>query len=243
MEIKRQIIESKFPPQNKEVWWFDVNTNTLKRYTRGKWSIFDAIPFDIPMPDNHTILYLCDFSLSHTEEEVKNSFAKNLFGGIASCTLSSVTLSTNEWDYSDYYLCRVTFNNPVILTENIYTVPALLADYVDTIKYPGNLARIPTMGIKIGGYISPTIVLGENVRYISNNAIYAEAGINSLICLAQNPPVLEGHDLVITDNGPERGTVYVPDEAVSLYERATNWSYFTIQPLSKYGSLPFLKQF
>lgn len=243
MEIKRQIIESKFPPQNKEVWWFDVNTNTLKRYTRGKWYIFDAIPFDIPMPDDHTIVYLCGYDMEYTAEEIKNSFDKDLFGGIASCTISYVTISFNEHDYSDYYLCRVTFNNPVTLIEDIYTVPMPWSDYVDTIKYPGNLASIPTMGIKIEGHITPDVVLGENVRYIADQAIYSEADIRNLILLAQNPPVLGGHELVITENGPVNVIVYVPDEAVSLYERATNWSYFTIKPLSKYGSLPVLKQF
>lgn len=38
MEIKRQIVESKFPPSNKEVWWFDVNSQEIKRYTEGKWT-------------------------------------------------------------------------------------------------------------------------------------------------------------------------------------------------------------
>lgn len=49
MEIKRQIVESKTPPSNKEVWWFDTNTEALKRYSSGKWEIIqggDSTPSD-----------------------------------------------------------------------------------------------------------------------------------------------------------------------------------------------------
>lgn len=37
MEIQRKIVESKNPPRNKEVWWFDVNTRMLKIYTGTSW--------------------------------------------------------------------------------------------------------------------------------------------------------------------------------------------------------------
>lgn len=38
MEIKRPIVESKNPPSNKEVWWFDTNNEQLKRYRSGNWT-------------------------------------------------------------------------------------------------------------------------------------------------------------------------------------------------------------
>lgn len=37
MEIKRQIIESDMPPTNKNVWWYDSNTDSLMRYDSGKY--------------------------------------------------------------------------------------------------------------------------------------------------------------------------------------------------------------
>ena len=37
MEIQRKIVESKLPPSNKEVWWFDLNDEIIKRYKHGKW--------------------------------------------------------------------------------------------------------------------------------------------------------------------------------------------------------------
>lgn len=247
MEIKRQIIESNTPPSNKEVWWFDVNTNTLKRYTRNKWSIFDAIPFDIPMPGDHTIVYICsDMMMDIMPEEIIDSLNPDLFGGIASCDITSEMLISDDGDnYSEYYICRVTFNDPVTLTDSTPpTVSELLANYVITIKYPDNIASIPSYGITIEGYAQPTIVLGENVKSISMCAIYSADSIGSLVCLAQNPPVLDSSSILMTESGPvSGGTVYVPDEAVSLYERATNWSSFTIKPLSKCPSLPLLKQF
>lgn len=37
MERKKQIIESKFPPSNKEVIWLDSSNNTIKKYINGSW--------------------------------------------------------------------------------------------------------------------------------------------------------------------------------------------------------------
>ena len=37
MEIQRKIVEAKNPPSNREVWWFDTNTEVLKRYTGNAW--------------------------------------------------------------------------------------------------------------------------------------------------------------------------------------------------------------
>ena len=37
MEIQRKIVESKLPPSNKEVWWFDLNDEVIKIYKSGKW--------------------------------------------------------------------------------------------------------------------------------------------------------------------------------------------------------------
>lgn len=247
MEIKRQIIESNTPPSNKEVWWFDVNTNTLKRYTRNKWSIFDTIPFDIPMPDAHTIVYICSWEMMDvTTEEIIDSFNPDLFGGIATCDLTSELIPSEDGENeTEYYICRVTFNDPVTFTETAPpTVSELLANYVIIIKYPANIASIPSYGITIEGYAVPTIVLGENVKSISMCAIYSAESIGALVCLAQNPPVLDSSSIIMSNSGPVRGgTVYVPNEVVSLYERATNWSSFTIKPLSKYESLLILKQF
>lgn len=39
MEIKRQIVESASPPNNKEVWWLDTNDNILKRFADNNWII------------------------------------------------------------------------------------------------------------------------------------------------------------------------------------------------------------
>lgn len=38
MEIQRKIVESKLPPSNKEVWWYDTNSEQLKRYKSGNWT-------------------------------------------------------------------------------------------------------------------------------------------------------------------------------------------------------------
>ena len=37
MEIQRKIVESKNPPSNREVWWFDTNSESIKNYKKGKW--------------------------------------------------------------------------------------------------------------------------------------------------------------------------------------------------------------
>lgn len=37
MEKQRKIVESKLPPANREVWWFDPNKEELKRYKGGSW--------------------------------------------------------------------------------------------------------------------------------------------------------------------------------------------------------------
>lgn len=37
MEIKRQIVESYLPPENKNVWWFDSNQEILKRFVGTNW--------------------------------------------------------------------------------------------------------------------------------------------------------------------------------------------------------------
>ena len=55
MEIQRKIVESKFPPSNKEVWWFDTNTEVLKRYTRGAWvQVIDSA--ELEYDDSGTIM-------------------------------------------------------------------------------------------------------------------------------------------------------------------------------------------
>lgn len=45
---KVNIVESKTPPTNKNDWWYDLNTQTLKRYTGGAWNAIIAGSSDIP---------------------------------------------------------------------------------------------------------------------------------------------------------------------------------------------------
>lgn len=77
MEIKRQIIESKTPPGNKEVWWFDTSTESLKRYSRGKWEL---VPFS---DDANNEVPLSDTVIETTYEQAKKLYESgNMVPGV-----------------------------------------------------------------------------------------------------------------------------------------------------------------
>lgn len=77
MEIKRQIIESKTPPGNKEVWWFDTNTESLKRYSRGAWEL---VPFS---DDANNEVPLSDTVIETTYEQAKKLYESgNMVPGV-----------------------------------------------------------------------------------------------------------------------------------------------------------------
>lgn len=52
MERKKQIIESKFPPSNKEVIWLDSNTDELKKNRNGKWVSITSMDSSDSDPDS-----------------------------------------------------------------------------------------------------------------------------------------------------------------------------------------------
>ena len=68
------------------------------------------------------------------------------------------------------------------------------------------------------------IILHKDVEVIENNAFASCSGLNSIVCKAKNPPVIDASSFrgVAKDNV----TVEVPEASVTQYRNASNWSEF-----------------
>ena len=68
------------------------------------------------------------------------------------------------------------------------------------------------------------IILHKDVEVIENNAFSSCSGLNSIVCKAKNPPVIDASSFrgVAKDNF----TVEVPEASVTQYRNASNWSEF-----------------
>ena len=68
------------------------------------------------------------------------------------------------------------------------------------------------------------IILHKDVEVIENNAFSSCSGLNSIVCKAKNPPVIDASSFsgVAKDNF----TVEVPEASVTQYRTASNWSEF-----------------
>lgn len=241
MEIKRQIIESKFPPSNKAVWWFDLNTKQLKRWVGDKWSLYSLIPMDIPMPGDKSLLLIYDAFDDFSESTIKNFYdSKAYFGKVTDFKTEYVDVAINESDYTTYIFVSVSFENPVVFTGN-EDFPGNAGSLL-YIKIPNSIRHLPSFGISLTDYSTPALIIGPNIKSISSGAIYTKDTIACLVCLAEEPPVIEGSDILVNGGGPYTVSVFVPDEFVNIYKKDTNWSYFTIEALSEYDDLLTIKK-
>ena len=68
------------------------------------------------------------------------------------------------------------------------------------------------------------IILHKDVEVIEDNAFASCSGLNSIVCKAKNPPVINANSFrgVAKDNF----TVEVPEASVTQYRTASNWSEF-----------------
>ena len=77
------------------------------------------------------------------------------------------------------------------------------------------------------------VVLPESLEILGKSSFGNNPKLTTVLCYATTPPdMLSG----VAFNGSDNAVIYVPDESVTAYQEATNWSTYAdrIKPLSKY---------
>lgn len=211
---KVNIIESKFPPTNKNDWWFDLNENILKRYFAGEWKKYDTTPpKPITMPADNEIWVRYTGSVS--EDDIGSYISENIFD------------FTGSWKVKEDVII-ITDNNVknILSGDNLFMSSIGDQGTVDSIKVP-KLSKLGNdMETPIFSYNIDWIII-QDIDRISNFVCHDGPGI---ICLANIPPQVSylsfGEEPYDTD-------VYVKDELLDTYQQDTNWCDYNIRPISK----------
>ena len=188
---------------------------------------------------------------SLTSVTIGNSVTSIGFGAFGSCSsLTSVTIPNSVTSIGDYafYGCSsltsVTIGNSVTsigigafascssLTS--VTIPNSVTSIGDeafescssltSITIPNSVTSIGDEAFQDCSSLT-SVTIGNSVTSIENRAFYGCDNINTIVCKAENPPVLVGTNVFGSIN-KDNVTLIVPCEKSSLYQNATGWSLF-----------------
>lgn len=156
MEIQRKIVESKNPPSNKEVWWFDLNDEVLKRYKSGKWiaSVDPANDTEYNSPygivkyltdDNTTLPAVSDALLVNQTEVIfnNNSVPNKAFQNAGDAGIHTILLQDVK-TIDKYAFTKLTELNDVHLGNVQYIKYAAFrgCPYLTTLHLPDSIIDI-----------------------------------------------------------------------------------------------------
>ena len=103
-----------------------------------------------------------------------------------------------------------------------------------TITIPNSVKSIGSSAFHICNNLT-NVVIPNSVTNIGVDAFYGCKSLTTMTVLATTPPTLVNIDAISSATT----SIYVPDESVSAYQSATNWSNFAdkIKPLSEKESV------
>lgn len=80
-----------------------------------------------------------------------------------------------------------------------------------------------------------SVFVGKDCTNIGNWAFYNASALTTFVCLADTPPTIVDGSFIYSAISYGNGNIYVPDESLSAYQNATNWSAYMsrIFPLSQ----------
>lgn len=240
---KIEIVESTTPPSNKYNWWFDLNTKELKRWAGGKWSLYNFIPYNIPMPASNSITFIVSYDYSdQCEQDIRDYFGDH-FGGLKKIT--------NEYYIDDSIECHVLtayFNDNITRLGaggqgNLLdlTSTEFLRESLYAVKLPNSITTLGDDAIDSAmSSGSCVFVFGPEVTSIDSYAIH-NASDAFYMFLGTQPPIIQSDSFDYDPGMSSPPTIYVDDTVEHKYLRATNWANMTIKSVSSCQYLDYIK--
>lgn len=142
--------------------------------------------------------------------------------------------TVGEWAFRDCYITKADLGGTVDMEEFVLLGNYQLKELVTT----SATKRILSYGCA-ASYALNTIVIGENVEFVSSSAFYQNSGLKTVYCHAATPPTVKLEPDATgasTDwynfSGAGSATLYVPKGTKAAYEAANCWKLFgTIEEL------------
>lgn len=150
-------------------------------------------------------------------------------------SLRRVSLPNSVTDIEDYSFNSNNFLSSITIPSSVKTIPT----YVFNGCISLSTATIPdgVTTIKSGAFSAcrslTAMTIPNSVTSIGNNAFNNTSGLRYINFKGTTPPAIG--DARVFASTPSDFTIYVPDESVSAYKTATNWTTYAsmIQPVSK----------
>lgn len=219
---KIEIVESTTPPHNTYNWWFDLNTDQLKRYKRGKWNLYDYTWPTTALPPANEIW----IELSYYDGGFDvNYVAREIFKNIGSVKEVKKTVREDE-----SALVKIIFNHNLT---NITVTESLDLSYMTdagmTIIFP-NLGNLNYAGdsVLFTGYediFTVDFIFGE-IKSISGCLASAFGNSVYITIYSKDVPTIQSNLIECSSN--EQVQISVPNALIKKYKSSTNWAQYDI---------------
>lgn len=217
---KIEIVESTTPPPNKYNWWFDPNTDELKRYKNGNWELYNYNWPTTSLPPTNEIWLDLD-SLYASEKTITTAFEK--IG-----TIKKVEIITPE-EESDSALVKIIFEQNLtdITVANSISLSSITESHT-TIIFPNlgslNYTGSGTLFTGNDDMFSVDFIFGE-IKSISGCLLYTMDRDAYISIYSKDVPTIQSK---LIDVGRGEIYVYVPNRLLKEYKSSTNWALYNI---------------
>lgn len=217
---KVNIVESKYPPTNKNDWWFDLNEQKLKRFKEGEWALYNYTWPKMPyvLADNEILISMLDIEDlgGPGMSDIKSDFSK--WG-----TVKEVKRVYDEMTNRNVY--HVIFAE-ALTTLNVSQSVNLFDESIASIELylPASLTTITTsVSLFTTSSEGKIIIYFTNLQSFSG-PLYNYAETPDVYIYSRQVPQIGTNFLY----GTGEASIYVPKEMVSQYKQSTNWSQYNI---------------